>query len=468
MIIDPKDQKKPLLYYFFKIEGFKRVSEIAASGFGFISALFILRSLSVYEFGAYQLVLSLISIAASFNFVEVFDGIVSIDMRRYFNQGKRDLSKKIFLENAVSKIGLGLIIAVVVFGGADLIARYYDPSIGLYIKIASILILSQVLLGVERILLKSVFSVAHWSFTALKEFVRLLLIVVLVVWYQVDLKEVIVVHVASDVIVLLGITVFLFLRSYRQVFAGVTAYPKSLMLEIVKSFGKLSILRFIASKTTGNAIPWFIKSLVNTEGVALYTLARGVLDTLGGLMPTSGPAELMALKVHDEQALTRIFKRSVKYAFWFGLILMVAGQTFIPPILVSLFPAYAPAMPLVRVMLLVLPIFGVYKVLKSTVTVLREIEIMMKKALNEVWVILISTPIFLYFFGIIGSALVFLVLYAERIFYFYPRLITKHAYLKLKIADILTINASDWEFIAGTGRYGVSMLKSLLRLKKRQ
>lgn len=465
MIVDSKDQKKPLLYYFFQIESFKRVSEIAASLFGFGSAFFILRDLSVYEFGAYQLVLSLIAIANSFNFMEVFDGIVTLDMRRYFNQEKRDLSKKIFLENAFLRIGLGLVITLVVFVGADLIARHYDESIGLYIKIASILLISNVLLTVERTFLKSVFSVVHWSFAALKELARLLLIIVLVIWYQVDLKEVIIVHVAADVIVLLGITVFLFFKLYRQVFAGVAAYSKSLMLEIVKSYGKLSILRFIASKTTGNAIPWFIKSLVNTEGVALYTLARGVLDTLGGLMPTSGTSELMALKVHNEPSLTRIFKRSVKYAFWLGLVLMIAGQTFIPPILVSLFPAYAPAMPLVRVMLLVLPVFGVYKVLKSTVTILREIEIMMKKALNEVWVILIGAPIFLYFFGIIGSALVFLTLYAERIFYFYPRLVKKHPNLKLTPADVFTVRAEDREFLTGAFWYGLSMVKSLFRKK---
>ncbi|GEM_PF-1605710 len=468
MIIDPKDQKKPLLYYFFQIESFKRISEIAASLFGFGSAFFILRGLSIYEFGAYQLVLSLIAVASSFNVMEVFDGIVTLDMRRYFNEGKRDWSKRIFFESAVPKLALSVAIAAVVFLGADLIARYYDPSIGLYIKIASVLLVSTTVLSIERTFLKAIFSVAHWSFAALKELARLFLVIVLVLFYQVDLREILIIHVAADVIVLLGITVFLFLRLYRKVFSGVAAYPKSLMLEIVKSFGKLSILRFIASKTTGNAIPWFIKALVNTEGVALYTLARGVLDTIGGLMPTSGTSELMALKVHDKQALTRIFKRSVKYAFWLGLILMIAGQTFVPPVLVALFPDYAPAMPLVRIMLLILPIFGVYKVLKSTVTTLREIEIMMKKALNEVWVILIGTPILLYFFGISGSALVFLAIYAERIFYFYPRLVKKHAYLELKIVDILTINASDREFIAGAGRYGLSMLKSFFRLKRKQ
>lgn len=463
MIVDPKDQKKPLLYYFFQIESFKRVSEIAASAFGFVSAIFILRGLSVYEFGAYQLVLSLISIASSFNVIDVFDGIVGLDMRRYFNQGKRDWSKRIFFENAFLKIGLEIIIAIIVFAGADLIARYYDPNIGLYIKIASILLISDALLTVERTFLKSVFSVAHWSFAALKELVRSLLIVVLVVWYQVDLTGVIIVHVASDVIVLSGVTIFLFLKPFRQVFAGVAAYPKSLMLEIAKSYGKLSFLRFIASKITSNATPWFIKALVNTEGVALYTLARGVLDFLGGLIPISSIGALMDLKSQDSQALAKIFGRSIKYSVWFGIILMVGGLFILPPILTLLFPAYVPAMPLIRAMLLVLPFFGAYKVLKSAVNSLRELDIMMKKALNEVWVILIGMPIFLYIFGIIGAALVYLVLYAERIFYFYSHLIKRHHFLKLKLADIFSIKASDREFLMGALRYGFSMAKSLFK-----
>lgn len=467
MIVDPKDQKKPLLYYFFQIESFKRVAEIAASGFGFISAIFILRGLSVYEFGAYQLVLSLISIASSFNVIDVFDGIVVLDMRRYFNQGKRDLSKRIFFENAFSKMGLEIIIAAVVFGAADLIAHYYDPNIGLYIKIASVLLISDALLTIERTFLKSVFSVSHWSFAAFKELVRLLLVIVLVLWFQVHLTEIIIVHVISDVVVLAGVTVFLFLKPFRQVFAGVVAHPKSLMVEIVKSYGKLSFLRFIASKITSSATPWFIKVLVNTEGVALYTLAKGALDFLGGLIPVDSIAALMNLKAQDSETLAKIFSRSVKYSFWFGMVLFLGGLIFLPPVLSLLFPAYVPALPLIRAMLFVLPFFGVYKILKSAINALRELDIMMKKALNEVWVIVIGMPILLYAFGITGSALAYLVLYAERIFYFYSHLVRKHHFLKLKIIDIFSFKASDRDFLVGALRYGFSMAKSLFKFKRR-
>jgi O-antigen/teichoic acid export membrane protein len=467
MIIDPKDQKKPPLYYFFKIEGFKRFSEIFASVFGLVSAFFILRGISVYEFGLYQLVLSLISIALSFNVMEVFDGIVALDMRRYFNSGDRNKSKRIFLENAIPKIGLGLIITLAVFGGADLIARYYDRDIGLFIKIASLLIISNVLLTVERTFLKAVFSFTHWGFAFFKEFLRMIFIIALVVGYRLDLTGVIIAHAAADLAVLAGVTMFSFFRLYRRAFAGVAAYSQSLMMEIVKSYGFLSVLRFIASKTTSNAIPWFIKFIVNTEGVALYTLARGVLDTMGGLMPLTGSAELLALKIHDREAMTRIFRRTLKYAFWLGVILSVFGLTVLPPILVWLFPNYAPAMPLVRIMLLVLPVFGVYKVVKSMITVLRELEVMIKKALNEVWVVLIGTPILLGFFGLYGSALIILAMYTERILYFYPKLVEKHPYLKIHFWDLISFNASDRQFLQGVFRYGWAMIRSLLGFKKK-
>ena len=71
------DRPKRLSYYFLKNETTRRFYETSATVLGLVNSFFIISYLSVFHFGLYQLMLSLIAILESFSagfFNDVFSG----------------------------------------------------------------------------------------------------------------------------------------------------------------------------------------------------------------------------------------------------------------------------------------------------------------------------------------------------------------------------------------------------------
>lgn len=445
MIIDAADRKESLKRFFVKIETFRRISDVLDAAFGFVCAFFILRTVSLFEFGAYQLVLSIISILGSFNVMDIFDSFIATELRHHFNNGRLGQAKRLFLESAAVKVGVGLLLATALFFAAHAVSDHFGKDVAGYVQIAIFIFLGNVFGTVIRNLLKAVESYVFWVFPAIKEGIRMLFIIVLAVTGNLGLGEVIVAHAAAEVTATLLIGITTFFRVYIKAFRKAESVPGGLLFPLLKSYGKLSVVRFVCSKIASSAMPWFIKTLVNTEGVALYTLAKGAIDLVENVLPTSGISSLLVLqaKEKDTVPMSIIFRRAVKYTFWGGTVLMILGLTILPIPLVWVFPKYAPAIPLFRVMLLVMPIYGIYKVIKATIMALRELPILFKKSMNEALITVTFGPVFLYLFGLVGAALVFVLIYVERMFYFYPALTNKHTYLKIPLRKLFIIDSYD-------------------------
>lgn len=456
MIIDPKEIKKPLSHYFLKGEALSRFYSLATTGVGLVNSFFIITYLSVFHFGLYQLLLAFIGILGSFN-VGLLDSIVGVDIRRYLNVGKLDFAKRLFLENAAVKIAFAILLTVTVFLGANLIADYYGEDIALFIKIAGALILIRALETVEATFLKSVFSFAHWSFPAIREIVKLILILSFIFFHRFTILEVMIAHVSSEAASLLFITLYVFAGKYRKAFGAVKAVKEILLLNIVKVYGKWTFLRYGFSKISKNLMPWFIKFFVNTEAVAFYSLALNIVAFIENLLPLSGLGPIFLLKADRKDELAFIFRSSAKYTVWAGLAALVVAFLLVPPAVAFIFPKYTPAIPLFNIMILAMPVYGLYKVLKSILSVLREHQLLAMRILNEILVIFFGSLILLPIFGVLGAGMVYVATYLERVWFFYSRMIKKYPDFKFKIKNLFKFSEEDKDLMRRIIRQSLSL-----------
>lgn len=443
MIINSSDQKHSLLHYFLKGEFLRRFFDTLATSLGIVNSYFIISNLSVFHFGLYQLVLSSVAIVDSFS-LDVIDGVISVDVRRYFNQGLRGAAKKLYLSYAKLKVGIAIVAAGAMFFSSGLIARSYGEDIGLFIKIASLLLIIRALQSLESMLLKVTLNFSYWSYPAIREAAKLVFVVsFLVLSGHFSIVQVITAHVLADSVAILFLTTVLFWRNFLKTFRGVVSEQKGLLWGVIKAYGHWAIMRYAFSRVSKNVTPWFIKFFINTEAVAFYSLAINLIAFVENIFPLDGLSPILALKADNREQISFIFKRSIKYAFWLGLILLVVCFFAVPPLVTFIFPKYQPALPIFYVMLLALPVFGFYKILKVTLTVLREQKILTMRVFNEAVIIPSTLAIFLPIFGIIGSGVVYFLTYLERVWFFYSRLIKNYPEFRMRLRNLFKLDDYD-------------------------
>lgn len=443
MIIDPKDQKKPLLHYFLKGEFLKRFYDNTAMAVGLVNSYFIIHTLSVFQFGLYQLVLAFVNLLDNFN-LEFIDSVVTVDIRRYLNVQKLAAAKRLFLDNTYLKIPVAILSALVVFWGAHIISGFYGADISLFIQISGLLLITGAIQAVETIFLKSVLSYSFWSFPAVREVSKLAMIIGFLVFGHLTILGVIIAHVCAEAASVLVVGSYALVK-YLKAFGRVKAQKEHLIGGLFRGYGKWATIRYLTSKVSKNTAPFFIKFFINTEAVGFYSLAINLLTFIQNVMPLDGLAPIMGLKVDAKEQLGFIFQRTIKYTFWLGAALTVFGWIAVPPVVVFLFPKYTPAIPIFRLMLLAMPAYGFYKILKNTLTVLREYRILTMRIINETVVTPLGSVIFLPIFGILGAGIVYVMVYVERVWFFYSRLFRAHPEFRIKFRSFIKFDKVDRE-----------------------
>ena len=457
-------QKESVFRLFFKGETAKRAYDTLATGVGFINSYFTITYLTVFEFGLFQLLLAFISILDSLN-IDIFDGIVTVDMRRYWNAKKPDFAKRLFWESAILKIGIALFMAAAVFAGSEIIAGFYGQDVALFIKVVSILLVARAVFTIEAGFLKAVMNFSHWSFPAIRETVKLLMIIGIMFFGYLNLLTIVIAHVAAEALAVCVITFFIFVKVYRLKTHAIRASAQPLLRDLFKVHGKWVAIRYAFSRVTKNVMPWFIKFLINTEAVAYYSLAVNIVAFAENLMPMAGISTILLMKTGIREEIAFIFKRSVKYMFWLGMIFMVGGLLVLPPLILLIFPKYSPALPVLSVMLLAFPLYGVYKVLKPTLTVLQEYKILALRIVREALVIPVGAIIFLPLFGVLGAGVVYNAVYWERVPFLYRKLIRRYPDFRLKARELFRFDKTDYDMMRKSWQRLLSVFRKIKTIK---
>lgn len=448
-----------LSHYFIKGETLRRIYDTTASVIGLVNSFLILTHVSVFQFGLYQLILSLVNILDGLN-IKGLDTPIMIEMRHYLQRGEKERAKRLYWEIAIFRLGFALIMGVVIFFASGMIAALYDKDVGLLVKLVSPLVFLYALESIWVILLKSVISFAHWSFPAIRELVKLLVILGIIFFYRLEIVGIVSAHVIGVATAVIVIGFVAFLRKYQDIFAGIKKSSQYIIFSFLKVHGLWLFLRLWLSGINKNIAPWLIKFFINTEAVAFYGLALNLIGFLEGLMPFAGVSPILLLKLGKNQELSFLFKTLIKYVFWLGMLLLAGGFFMAPAVIALILPNYLPAVPIFRIMIFALPLYGVYKIIKIVFSLLREHKMFTARLLSEVLLMPLGFAIFLPALGIIGSGFVYVGIYVERLIVLYPRLVKKYPEFKFKINNLFKFTASDKELMSRLLHQSLTVFKS--------
>ncbi len=448
-----------------KGEGGLRMWELVGSGLSLINSFFILSSLSLHQFGLYQLTLSLVGIVAGFN-LDPFDGVISMEVRHGLNKGEPAGAKRLFWEYWLIKMFLAVVLTALIFAGAGWAAHRYGDDIALFLRLAGLVLILETAQSLQRIFFKSVYSFAYFGASATRELGKFLPLLSFFYFSDLSLTKVMSIHVAGWLVSLL-FTSYLFLKTRPTWLADAGGWVRGRFLipALLRAQGRWVFLRYSFARLTKNVTPWLIKLFVSTEAVALYSIAINLVAMLVEFFPVNMVPYVYLAKIEDKRELRHWFNKSVKYIFWFGVLVALAALVIVPPLVAMVLPKYRSALPLFKIMMVAVPVYGIYKLMKSILTVLREYGILAMRLVSEAVLLWVSLALLLPTLGVYGAAVSYIVVYLGRVLFFYPALVRKYPHLSFSVNDFFRFDRYDKDFLEKLWHYASSASVNFLGRK---
>ncbi len=331
-------------------------------GVGFFDSFFILSSLSVYQYGVYQLLLVLYAIFSDI-FHDVFSSAVGNDLTRLIGEKREAEAKKLFYQYASLRIGLSIIPAILFF---FIIPSFYLSTLGteaiIWLKTLALLFPIEAVfrLGLLLLNLRLEFKVVAIRPT-LQKTIQLGLIIICFFSGTLTLTTIFFIQTATLVILLLLL--------YRPLFAAlrrwkdVQAHEIGLLSKIIFGYGKWEIPQLAFKDLMGKVNPFVIKLLLNTEAVGIYAVANTAISVLKDLLPVRTLSMLVPRKVHDEFFRNNLFFFGTKYYILAALGVALFGAVTYPIFISVFFPKFASSLPVFYVLVPSIVIFAGVKLL---------------------------------------------------------------------------------------------------------
>lgn len=329
-----------------------------ARGIALLNTAITVSALTLYEYGAYQLLL------ASYSVLSVFTGVgASVarnDITRAIGEGDEPRAKKSFFEFAVLRTSLGLLVWAIAFFGAPLLAFRFGPDFIVIIRILSLMYLQETLWKlVDTLLLtRSEFSLIARR-APLNKAVQFVILGGMLLWFDgIGIKEVVISQVVAAFVAMFSL-VPAALKNFR-LWAQVTAARQNILLPALRTYGKWDLFRPIEGQLMSAAQPWIIKLVIGTEAVAIFSVAKVMVGTLKGFFTIKTLSTLIPLAAHDLAKSQRIFTYGTKYLLLYSLVL-AAGGALAAPLFLALpwYNQYLIVLPYFYVMLLNIPVTAI-------------------------------------------------------------------------------------------------------------
>lgn len=370
---------------------------------GFTTTFFVLRYLSVYEYGLITLVLSVVPIFGIFLLPGLSDVIIA-DMG--VEKGKNNIGKlkNLFSSYVILQFILALLAWALIFFGSEIIARFYQGQVSSLLKIISF----SFLVVPIRSAFGTVFSVyykfaTHSIYLFLEEFFKLILI--LLAFFVLDMRAegVILASVLSQIIAIFVIFP-IFMNTYKE-FSQVRVDNPEPFWKVIKFHRKWSVFNAYFGRSHTKFRLWIIKFLLGTEVVAIYSVAESLIGhsvspiSLGRVLKP-----VIAQYTHQKEQFLRIVHKAIKYQFISFLIMGVLAFLLFPHIIIWLFPNYVSSMSLFKIMLLALIPIGIMSISPTVFLALKKQKNLFFINIGKIVISLSILPILIAVFGLNGVA----------------------------------------------------------------
>lgn len=343
---------------------------MVTKGFSFVNTVIILASVTVYEYGVFQLVLSLYS--AAIYFTTIGDGVVNNDISRLIGENKESEAKKLFFEYNLIRMAVSVVLWALFFFGATAFAQSYTLGFVEEIRLISFLFLTDFIFSATESLLESrlEFTAVARRYTSVK-FIQCFVLIGFLWLGHIGLGEIFISMIFGSLLSTLTL-IPAFIRIAKK-WEGIAFAKEKMLLLIFSTYGKWSLYRQFVSQTISRVQPWLIKIFVGTEAVAIFSVATsfiGVIKDFG--FPTDTLSTLVPLHLGDREKTQQIFIRGLRYIFALSILVSLGAFLAVPLVIKVFFHQYVSSLPFFNVMLVSIPLFAIGIITGTFIIALRK------------------------------------------------------------------------------------------------
>mgnify|MGYP006908203140 CR=1 FL=1 len=333
------------------------------------NSFFVLSSLTLYQYGVYQLLLSFYAIVSDF-FHDLFASVTSNDIARFIGERKEAHAKRLFLEYARFRLFMAAIPLVGTFFIASSVSHLYGPEAILWVQILGILFMVDAILALAMILLKLrlEFRIVATR-PAFQKFIQLAVLAYFFFFSSIGIKEVLLAQLLAPLITLVFLIPAI-IRVYHP-WRSLRGLSEGIFVSVVRSYGKWEIPQSLLRDLVAKVRPWIIKFFLTTEAVGIFGVANTAVSLLKDLIPMRTLSTLVPRKVSDRGYLNFLFAYGTKYYLLLGAGLVVIGGVGFPIAIKFLFPHFSSAIPLFYILLPTVLFFAFIKIISIFLVVER-------------------------------------------------------------------------------------------------
>jgi|GEM_PF-2685122 len=370
----------------------------------------IIYFLSIYEYGVFKLIISLIAIFQIFLF-SGFDGVVRNEMAIALKNNKQKDVSQIFFEFIFFKALLTLIIWIVLYLFIHYFFQYrYDLVFISILKIASFTLILNCFSELFSLFFKGTGNLYQISIVnSILEIIRLFFLLVLFKILGASISvlffSIIIIQILSHVIYFI-IGRKILINWWADFRFGL---PRNIF-KILFSHGKWSIFSNMFSSFTSNIINYIIKIFISTEAVAIYNVANSIVSNLYQLLPINKILTIfLPYKIDINNLKKEYFFQGVKYLSYLYIFLMVIGYVGGGILFKFIFVKYSASLPILYTMLLIFPFFGLLDFIGAYLYVLKHQKDLFWASFVKNLIIIILSPLFIFLFGVYGTGITYVI-----------------------------------------------------------
>jgi len=372
------------------------------------NSFIIIYLLSVYEYGLYTLVLSVVSLAQVL-LLENMDQLIINEILIEKSRDDFQRAKKIYQEYFAVNLLFCTVGFLLLFFGSQIIASYTGHvSIGLFIKLGSFLVLVRASISFFKVILyiNNKF-IQLGSYTFSQELFKLIILLTMLVFIEPGIAKIIFAMILANSISI----VILLIRSLNDFKYWLKDFRinfrKMELWRIMKAHGKWSMVENFLANLQKNLMPWLIQLSINTEAVGLYNFGKNLYKQLDELLPIRKViSQLLPEIFSDKKRLQRVLIYGTKYYTLISILTSLAGITAIPYFIYLFFPKYIYAIPVFLIFMFIpLSFGGLFQITNSVLFSLRQQKFLTYMVGLRVFLVVILNALLLPIFGVYGAAM---------------------------------------------------------------
>lgn len=411
-----------------------------SKGLGAINTFFIIGALTVYQYGVFQLLLSLYAILSPL--ISLGGFAAGTDILRFIGEGREDKAKRLFWEFNSLRLLSAILLWALFFFGAPFLSFRYGPDFISVIRVISFLFLTELFVSISKFLLSARLNFgAVASRDAIGKIFQLGVLLYFYFFENLGLKEVFFSVVAApffSALTLLPQTVKAW-EPWRRLLP----VKEQILWGIVKAHGKWASLRSFFSQFTNRIQPWLIKIFISTEAVGIYSVALSIADLFTEIMPTYTLGTLVPRQIQDKERSKMVFNYSSKYLIIFAMVAVVGGLLTVPFAVNFIFPKYLPSLPFFFLLLALLPIRIFWQVVDTFLVALRQQKFVFFRMLGRNLLGLLLLLVLLPWIGLWGVVLTEVAVVISIMLVSYRRFIFLEPSFKLNFAFLISYGEED-------------------------